>query len=188
MESYTEGLLQDKLREVKVLATAFNSRLIAEELRLPDSESNNESFRKLKYRHATIIVNTARLAKADLKRQGRKLRMPREDFNSAVLADLVKSRDLLAQLKEVFEDLERLKAFAKRQEQIDKMIMSNLERLRMEPSSVRISSPVRRLFLCRQILAVLSAVLSVEVPAHRASRLGGQLGQGSGAGTGEAGT
>jgi len=139
MESYTEGLLQDKLREVKVLATAFNSRLIAEELRLPDSESNNESFRKLKYRHATIIVNTARLAKADLERQGRKLRMPQEDFNSAVLADLVKSRDLLAQLKEVFEDLERLKAFAKRQEQIDKMVMSNLERLRMEPSSVRIS-------------------------------------------------
>jgi hypothetical protein len=65
--------------------------------------------------------------------------MPQEDFNPAVLADLVKSRDLLAQLKEGFEDLERLKAFAKRQEQIDKMVMSNLERLRMEPSSVRIS-------------------------------------------------
>jgi hypothetical protein len=139
MESYTEGLLRDKLREVKVLVVAFNSRLIAEELRLPDSESNNESFRKLKYRHAAIIVNTERLAKADWKRQERKLRMPQEDFNSAVLADLVKSRDLLAQLKEVFEDLERLKAFAKRQEQIDKMVMSNLERLRMEPSSVRIS-------------------------------------------------
>jgi len=138
MESYTEGLLRDKLREVQVLATAFNSWLIAEELRLPDSESNNESFRKLKYRRATIIVNTARLAKADEERQEWKL-MPQEDFNSAVLADLVKSRDLLAQLKELYEDLERLKAFAKRQEQIDKMVMSNLERLRMEPSSVRIS-------------------------------------------------
>jgi anion-transporting ArsA/GET3 family ATPase len=139
MESYTEGLLRDKLREVRAVATAFTSRLIAEELELPDSESNNESFEKLKTLQATIIVNTVKLAKADWERQERKLRMPQEDFNSAVLADLVKSRDLLAQLKELYEDLERLKAFAKRQEQIGEMVVSNLERLRMEPSSVRIS-------------------------------------------------
>jgi len=41
MASYTESLLQDKLREVKAVATAYTP-WNAEKLRLPNSEFYNE--------------------------------------------------------------------------------------------------------------------------------------------------
>jgi len=109
-----------------------------------------------------IVVDTVTLEKANRERQERKLRMPQEDFNSAVLADLVKSREFMAQLKELYEDLERLKAIAKHQERVDKMVMSRLERLRIKPSSARISKnslqKMANLYQCRSLRKILLLV------------------------------
>jgi hypothetical protein len=129
MASYTEGLLRDNLREVKGWASALTSLLKAEKLKLPNSKSYNESIMKFETRTKNIAVNIVMLETANRERQERKLEMPQEDFNSAVLTDLVKSRQLLVQLKEVGGDLGKLRVMA----------MSSLERLEIKPSSVRIS-------------------------------------------------
>ncbi|PMD60672.1 uncharacterized protein K444DRAFT_629161 [Hyaloscypha bicolor E] len=136
MASYTEGLLRNQLREVKDWASVNTSRLNAEKLSLPSSESYNQSFMKLETRNANITTNVVMLGAANRVRQEWKLRMPQEDFNSAVLADLVQSEELLTQIKEFREDLRRLKAIAKHQERVDKMVMSRLKRLRIKPSSI----------------------------------------------------
>jgi hypothetical protein len=162
MASYTEGLLRNQLREIKDWASVNTSRLNAEKLRLPNSESYNQSFMKLETRNANITTNVVILGAANRVRQEWKLRMPQEDFNSAALADLVQSEELLTQIKEFREDLRRLKAIAKHQERVDKMVMSRLERLRIKPSSVRISEnslqKMGGLYQCRSLRKMLLLV------------------------------
>ena len=92
MASYTEGLLRDKLREVKGWASALTSLLKAEKLKLPSSKSYNESIMKFETRTKNIAVNIVMLETANRERQERKLEMLQEDLNSAVLTGLVKSR------------------------------------------------------------------------------------------------
>jgi hypothetical protein len=139
MSSHTEDFLRNELEELKTGPTRFTLKLNSAKLDIPASNANVESLTTFERHITKLTVDTTKLGAAGKERQQRKQHMPREEYDSKVVADLVQSREIKAQLNGLFQDLEAFKGRVTHLEQVQKMGMSSLELLRLRSVSVCLS-------------------------------------------------
>ena len=128
MPSFTEELLGETFKQIDTGFKELALKLDVTKLEGPVSAINNVFFR-IENSLKTLVFRTALIEASGQVRQERKQAMLRELYDSKVGADLVKARDLRAELDRLFQDLESFKAKALRDEQMGKMGLSSFELL-----------------------------------------------------------
>jgi hypothetical protein len=108
MSSFTEELLVECLKDLKTGAEALTLKLDVTKLDISISAINNVLGFEKKIK--TLTFRTAVLDASGKARQERKQATLGELYACEVLADLVKARDLRAELDRLFQDLESFKA------------------------------------------------------------------------------
>lgn len=129
MPSFTEELLGETFKQIDTGFKELALKLDVTKLEVPVSAINNVFFLRIENSLKTLVFRTALIEASGQVRQERKQAMLRELYDSKVVADLVKARDLRAELDRLFQDLESFKAKALRDEQMGKMGLSSFELL-----------------------------------------------------------